>query len=353
MRCARVSASSSTGHAIRSRPVAPGRGLARRDRRPTPRWSSASSAMRRYVVSLPPATLTIPEGPVENTVSRRAFAVPPSPTGSTRRPQNVARTGPSPSTAAAASRSTCSTSASVTVADSGPPSWSVSVVPSSSIPSHGTAKLTRTLSCGIVSAAPQSPPPSTSAWTPLLRRTDGLEPVQASAGERRVEDDAGLHEPRPVRPAVVEREEEGKPPNEMRRDHPHEQAPLVVRLADEPHVAEPQVPEPAVDQLRGGARRRAAEVALVDERDVEPVRRRRLGDAGADDPAADHQQVELPRAQPLECVGAGHESQIGFVHARPPFASATSTRTYGTWYGHSSRAAVIPPAASRATISEL
>src|SRR5581483_3549985 len=183
MRCARVSASSSTGHAIRSRPVAPGSGLARRDMRPTPRWSSASSAMRLYVVSFPPATLTIPDGPVENTVSRRAFAVPPSPPGSTRSPQYVARTGPMPSTATDASARICSTSSSVTATASGSPSCNVSVVPSRSIPSHGTAKLTRTLSCGIVSAAPQSCPPSTSTCAPLLSRIDGF---ACSSSSRRI-----------------------------------------------------------------------------------------------------------------------------------------------------------------------
>ena len=41
------------------------------------------------------------------------------------------------------------------------------------------------------------------------------------------------------------------------------------------------------------------EVALVDERDAHPVRGRRLRDAGADDPAADHEQVEAPRGELL------------------------------------------------------
>ncbi len=53
-------------------------------------------------------------------------------------------------TASLASIEDLRTSSSVTEPSSGSPSCSVSVVPSSSIPSHGTAKLTRTLSCGIV-----------------------------------------------------------------------------------------------------------------------------------------------------------------------------------------------------------
>ena len=63
-------------------------------------------------------------------------------------------------------------SSSVTATSSGSPSCSVSVVPSSSIPSQGTAKLTRTWSCAMVSAACQSSAPSTSTCTPLLSRID-------------------------------------------------------------------------------------------------------------------------------------------------------------------------------------
>ena len=68
-------------------------------------------------------------------------------------------------------------------------------------------------------------------------------------------------------------------------------------LAHQPDVAETEVAEAAVDQLRRGARRAAAEVAAVDERDSEPVRSGELGDPGPDDPAADHEQVVPPLAQ--------------------------------------------------------
>ena len=63
-------------------------------------------------------------------------------------------------------------SACETETSSGSPSNSVSVVPSSSIPCQGTAKLTRTLSCGIVSAADHSCSGSTIACTPLLSRIE-------------------------------------------------------------------------------------------------------------------------------------------------------------------------------------
>ena len=85
----------------------------------------------------------------------------------------------------------------------------------------------------------------------------------------------------------------------MRRDDAHEHAPLVVGLPHEPHVAEAEVAQAAVDQLRRRARRRAGEVAPVDERDAHPVRARGLGDAGADDPPADDEQVEAARPELL------------------------------------------------------
>ena len=58
-----------------------------------------------------------------------------------------------------------------------------------------------------------------------------------------------------------------------------------------------------------------------------PCARRRLGDAGADDPAADHEQVE-PAAR-ASCSMRGYAVHSGFVQARRPLASATSTRPYG------------------------
>ncbi len=52
------------------------------------------------------------------------------------------------------------------------------------MPSHGTAKLTRTLSCGIVSAACQSSPPSTTTCTPLLSRIEARAPGSSSRRTR-------------------------------------------------------------------------------------------------------------------------------------------------------------------------
>ena len=91
----------------------------------------------------------------------------------------------------------------------------------------------------------------------------------------------------------------------MRRDDGQQSPPLLVRLADEADVAEPQVPEAAVDQLRGRGRRARAEVTLVDQRHREPGARRRRRDPRADDSAADHEQVERPAPEPLDRELAG------------------------------------------------
>ena len=81
--------------------------------------------------------------------------------------------------------------------------------------------------------------------------------------------------------------------DEVRRNRPCQRAPLVVRLADEPHVAEAQVAEASVDELGGGARRARAEVARVDERHGEPFARGVRSGRSADHAAADHEQVEV------------------------------------------------------------
>jgi hypothetical protein len=72
----------------------------------------------------------------------------------------------------------------------------------------------------------------------------------------------------------------------MRRDDLHERPALMMRLAHEPDVAEAEVAEAAVDELRRGRRRARAEVRAVDERDGEPGPGRVRRDTRPDDPAA-------------------------------------------------------------------
>src|SRR5438270_2927526 len=128
----------------------------------------------------------------------------------------------------------------------------------------------------------------------------------------------------------------------MRCDDPGQHPSLVQRFADEPDVTEAQIPQTAVDQLRRRRGGRAAEVSLVDEPDREPGARRRRGHTGADDPAADHEHVELSARKPLDCRTAPGYGHSGFVQARRPYSSTTSSRVNGTCGGMLRRAAVIP-----------
>ena len=115
--------------------------------------------------------------------------------------------------------------------------------------------------------------------------------------------------------------------DEVRRDDVRQHAPLVVRLADEAHVAHPQVPQSAVDELRRGARGRTTEVTGIDERDRKPRPGGVSRDTRADDAPTDDEQIELSRRECLERVAArvGH-TRNGFDHAFRPAGSVTSMR---------------------------
>ena len=131
-------------------------------------------------------------------------------------------------------------------------------------------------------------------------RRDEAAPLLRDPGQPRVRPERAADRHPPVRPAGVDREDERDPAHEVRRDPARERLDLPERLADEREVAEAEVAEPAVDELRGCARRPGGEVAALDERDREPVAGRELGDAGAEDPAADDEQVEALAAEPFE-----------------------------------------------------
>ena len=110
----------------------------------------------------------------------------------------------------------------------------------------------------------------------------------------------------PVRAIAVQGEQEGQTADEMRRDDLHQQPSLVVSLANEADVAEAEVPEAAVNQLRRSARGARAKVALVDERDRKACARSLGCDSRPDDPASDHEQVEGPLPELLARFVAGH-----------------------------------------------
>ena len=123
--------------------------------------------------------------------------------------------------------------------------------------------------------------------------------------------------------------------HEVGRDDRRQRAPLVVRLPHEADIAQAQVAKAAVDQLRGRARRRASEVARVDERDGETGAGSVRGDRGADDATADDEQVEAAPGELLQSSStrylgpdlSGPYTAIGFAHAFLPAESVTSTRT--------------------------
>ena len=136
-----------------------------------------------------------------------------------------------------------------------------------------------------------------------LRRGGGRDhasPLRDGAGQARVRPERAADRDPPVRPAAIDGEQEVQRPHEVGCDEPAERVHLGERLADEAEVAEAEVAQPAVDQLRRRARRARCEVVALDERDPEPVAGGDLGDAGSDDPAADDEQVEPSRPQALE-----------------------------------------------------
>ena len=121
----------------------------------------------------------------------------------------------------------------------------------------------------------------------------------------------------PVRPTAIDREQEVQRTDQVWRDETAERMHLGQRLTDEAEVAEAQVAQAAVDELRRRARRARREVVALDERDPEPVPRSNLGDAGSDDPATHDEQVEPLRAQALERGGSLRHRSDDTARARP------------------------------------
>ena len=119
----------------------------------------------------------------------------------------------------------------------------------------------------------------------------------------------------PVRPSAVERRhDERQRLDEMRGELDHQPA-LEQRLADEPEVEVLQVPQAAVDELRGPAARPRREVRLLDERDAVPAGRGVERHAGAGDPAPNDHDVEPFPGQRLDCpLATQHRLASLLVH---------------------------------------
>jgi hypothetical protein len=91
--------------------------------------------------------------------------------------------------------------------------------------------------------------------------------------------------------------------HEVRRERDHDLT-LEQRLADEAEVEVLQVAQAAVDELARAARGAGGEVVALDERDAVPARGRVERDAGAGDPAADHDDVEAVGRQGAQGCGS-------------------------------------------------
>ena len=126
------------------------------------------------------------------------------------------------------------------------------------------------------------------------------EPRESSVGEHA---EANLR--RAMRSVCPDRQDELEWAHEVRRHQAGIPAALSMGLANELDVAEPEVPQASVDELRGGARRRACRIASVDERDARAGTRGRPGRRGADRTAPDHEHVERLGGEPFEPLGAG------------------------------------------------
>ena len=87
---------------------------------------------------------------------------------------------------------------------------------------------------------------------------------------------------------------------------------LQQRLAHEPEVEVLQVAQAAVDELGRARRRPAREVGALDQRDRVPARGGVQRDAGAGDPAADHEHVERLGRERGDGVGAGQHVLRGY-----------------------------------------
>jgi len=81
---------------------------------------------------------------------------------------------------------------------------------------------------------------------------------------------------------------------------PDEQLALQQRLSHQPQVEVLQVAQASMDELRGAAAGPGGEVGLFDQRNAVAAGGRIEGDAGAGDPAPDHDDVKALAGQRLD-----------------------------------------------------
>ncbi len=135
----------------------------------------------------------------------------------------------------------------------------------------------------------------------------------------------------PLPEAPLERVHERDRVDEVRREPLQQQTPLAQRLPHQPEVEHLQVAQPAVDQLGRARRRAAGPVAGLDQRDAEPAGRGVEGRPGADDPAADDEDVDLlGRHLPQRRDPLGGAEAAG---QRPSGRFLRHARHHAGWYG--------------------
>src|SRR5438270_4289885 len=126
----------------------------------------------------------------------------------------------------------------------------------------------------------------------MLLRGNGFRAAQLV-----VEEDAGS-DVRPLPPPMSQREQKRQWFDQMRRQRLERQLSLIERFAHQPELQLFEIAQPAVEHLRTATRGAGSEVASLDERHLQPACRRVQRGTGADDPAADDNDVELLAAEP-------------------------------------------------------
>ena len=116
--------------------------------------------------------------------------------------------------------------------------------------------------------------------------------VAAGDGHDVVQRDAGA-DVGPLKNRLGQRVQEGHGPGQVRGEHGEDQPALVQRLLDQGEVEHLQVAEAAVDELGGPGRGAGGPVVGLDDADAQAAGDGVQGGAGADDSAADDQDVEF------------------------------------------------------------
>ena len=151
-----------------------------------------------------------------------------------------------------------------------------------------------------------------------LRRVPAPEqprPRSAEAGDRRVEGEGRDELCRLPRARALDREHEAERLNQVRGDPRSEHGPFPLELSDETYVSRCEIAKAAMDELRRRGRRRPAEVALVDQHNLEACRCRLVRNAASHDAASDDEQVSDLTLEPFECGRAPLDGLAS--HARP------------------------------------